>query len=299
MADNKFMPSKLLPKVGIQDSRNKGTELQSKGWVEEGLPKGYNNHVSSPVITHTDGKTKPLHDTTTDGSFITKTETIVEYTRVPMANTQGNISPSIIAPVGTTLSSSLQQSPKMEEYSKFQTEPTRSYTTSPASNLYWWRNPLSQNTVGTHEYGRPHDTGINKYHLPSDGSMHQQLHEQSPRRYEKGPHTKQESAATSIDGWDMSSIFGREAPPKGSPLNKPSNFMDTTADQLKSAAIVIVPAKGHLLPPEVSRAEVPLPSIDSREAARRYAGPPSTPVAAYAPAIDSREAAWRYRGQML
>ncbi|KAF5202072.1 hypothetical protein FRX31_008335 [Thalictrum thalictroides] len=280
--------SRQGPKVvGEREFTYNGSDVHSNGMSEVGFPKGYQDHISSPVLTHTDGKVKPLYGSSTDGDFVTKTETIVEYVRVPMVTTQGNSSPSIIAPVGTTPVPSHNQAPKV------QTDTGRPYKT--ISNLYWWCKPNSNAIVGIYDSGLPAaNTGLNNYtRLQDSGKLHQ--HYDTPLGRNMVPNGK-ESTVTTTDGRAMSTS-SKEAPPKGIPLTKPTNIVET--DHFKDATVLVARPQAHVLPPVVSQANVSLPTIDSREAERRYGGLLTFPAEAYVPAIDSREAAWKYRGQML
>ncbi|KAL5701402.1 hypothetical protein ACHQM5_026744 [Ranunculus cassubicifolius] len=212
-------------------------------------------------------KSKPVSNnntsfttTHTDGDFVTKTETTVEYVRVPAATTQG--------PADTTLSASQQQ-------------PSR---VGALSNLYWWCKPIYSGNNGGFDYGKPNGTGIHNYYKPSDAGVYKQI-----------DNSKQERSVIRSDGWDKNNL-GKEAQSKGIPLTKPTILVD----QLKNAQFVVVPTQGYLQQPMGSTAEVLLPSIDSAEAARRYGGFTTSPIEAYVPpAIDSREAAYKYRGQEL
>ncbi|KAF9605400.1 hypothetical protein IFM89_016977 [Coptis chinensis] len=154
MSDSKFMSQeKTKPgsKVGAKGITNNGAEVYSEERREVGFPNGYQENLSSSLITHSDGKKKPLHTTSTDEGFVTKTEPVVESTRVPMVTTHENASSKILAPVPPT------------DVSKVQTEETQ---TRPLSNLYWWHKPSPN--VGTYNYSLPNDSPIKRRGKPSD-----------------------------------------------------------------------------------------------------------------------------------
>ncbi|PIA61636.1 hypothetical protein AQUCO_00300867v1 [Aquilegia coerulea] len=280
MADYKPQgKSRQGPKVvGAREITYNGSDVHSNGMSEVGFLKGSQDHLSSPVITHTDGKVKPLYVSSTDGDFVTKTETTVEYIRVPMVNTQGNSFPSILAPVGTILAPSHNHAPNV------QTDTARAYKTGPLRNLYWWRKPNSNAMGGIHDNGRPAaNAGISNYTRPQDSSK---LHQQYDTRLGRNMVSDgKESTMTATDGRAMSTP-SKEAPSKGIPLTKPTNIVEPQ--------VIVAQPQVHVLPPVVLQA-----TIDSREAERRYGGLSAFPAEAYVPAIDSREAAWKYRGQML
>ncbi|KAF5207682.1 hypothetical protein FRX31_002728 [Thalictrum thalictroides] len=308
--------------VGAQEITYTGYDVHSNGMNEVGFPQGYQDHLSSPVITHTDGKVKPLYVSSTDEDFVTKTETTVEYIRVPMVTTQGNSSPSIIAPVGTTLVPAHNRAPKV------QTDTGRPYKTGTLSNLYWWCKPNSNAIGGIYDSGLPAANTVTTTDgrampIPSKEAPPKGIPLTKPTNMVETDHFKNGTVIAAqplgpqvhvlppvvsqanfslptIDSRRAMPIPSEEAPPKGIPLSKPTNKVDT--DHFKDGTVIVprpLEPQVHVLPPVVSQAKISLPTIDSTEAKRRYGGVSTFPAEAYVPAIDSREAAWKYRGQML
>ncbi|PIA61635.1 hypothetical protein AQUCO_00300867v1 [Aquilegia coerulea] len=245
MADYKPQgKSRQGPKVvGAREITYNGSDVHSNGMSEVGFLKGSQDHLSSPVITHTDGK--------------------------------GNSFPSILAPVGTILAPSHNHAPNV------QTDTARAYKTGPLRNLYWWRKPNSNAMGGIHDNGRPAaNAGISNYTRPQDSSK---LHQQYDTRLGRNMVSDgKESTMTATDGRAMSTP-SKEAPSKGIPLTKPTNIVEPQVIVAQPQVHVLPPVvlQATIDSREAERrygglsafpAEAYVPAIDSREAAWKYRG---------------------------
>lgn len=286
-----------------------GVQPHTAGW---GKPTydAYSDHICRPVILDAEGRKQPIISYTSPNhqteSYVTKTETIIEHVQSPrVTNDYRYGSPP--KDYGTTNkrywgkpASPVRERPqKVEEFiTEVQTEVFRPTRTSPLSTTNWRQAPKSHH--GNTGYGEHNNDFSNRERNKPINDAY--------RRDE----ILAEPGMVTTGGWARPNraAWAASTPSHDTSLTNPTNDIGSAVEYLKEVATKPSSHGSSFVPQPRFSVTVPRrdtnysDTIDSREAARRYASfnlgsRPFSTGDTHTGTIDSREALRRYNGAIV